>query len=629
MKKIYSLLFFLVSMFIIAFCSGNTAFAAKLPAPQIKEVTSTENEIKITWTSVYGAAGYKIYMVGKSGEFEGLISTSKTEYTVRNLKSDKAYKFRIRAYEKGENKTKVFGEYTKAFRKTTKLPDITGLSFLRSSTNSISVKWKAVEGASSYDVYYRSPAWNSYKAVRGIKNTAYKIKNLDGKTAYRVKVIARSENNKSDFSDVKIFYTTPIKASTPQFVSNTAESVTLKWNPVGKANLYSVYVSSEKDGTYKRVAQIKGTQYTYIKKTPNTAYFFRIAAVIKNSEQSVLGEKSEALKASVGNLKITVPEKIRKGEYPEIKVPGYDDKVSWYSTNRDVIRYRNDRLYAVGSGETTLTAVYKKGKASVKVTVLPSPVSCMAAVYDVTNDKYIFERDINAKAYPASITKLITALVTLEHMSVDDIIIVGNELNMVEPLSSRCNIQRGEKFRLGDILYGLLLPSGGDAAYTIAVNCARKVSGKPNMGYVDAKNYFVKMMNEYVKSIGGTGTHCVNPHGYPVDNHYSSVHDLVLIGRKVLENPTLKKITSTSYRYVTSLTGQGHSWSTTNSLIINGAYYYSPYAHGMKTGTVDDYYTGIMSAATKDGRTIITVAIGCKSYNARYNATHALYDAYL
>ena len=428
---------------------------------------------------------------------------------------------------------------------------------------------------------------------------------------------------------MKIFYTTPSKANKPVFVSNTAESVTLKWNPVGKANLYSVYVSSEKDGTYKRVAQIKGTQYTYIKKTPNTAYFFRIAAVIKNSEQSVLGEKSEALKASVGNLKITVPEKIRKGEYPEIKVPGYDDKVSWYSTNRDVIRYRNDRLYAVGSGETTLTAVYKKGKASVKVTVLPSPVSCMASVFDVTNDKYIFERDINAKAYPASITKLITALVTLEHMSVDDIIVVGNELNMVEPLSSRCNIQRGEKFRLGDILYGLLLPSGGDAAYTIAVNCARKVSGKPNMGYVDAKNYFVKMMNEYVKSIGGTGTHCVNPHGYPVDNHYSSVHDLVLIGRKVLENPTLKKITSTSYRYVTSLTGQGHSWSTTNSLIINGAYYYSPYAHGMKTGTVDDYYTGIMSAATKDGRTIITVAIGCKSYNARYNATHALYDAYL
>ena len=84
MKKIYSLLFFLVSMFIIAFCSGNTAFAAKLPAPQIKEVTSTENEIKITWTSVNGAAGYKIYMVGKSGEFEGLISTSKTEYVCIN-----------------------------------------------------------------------------------------------------------------------------------------------------------------------------------------------------------------------------------------------------------------------------------------------------------------------------------------------------------------------------------------------------------------------------------------------------------------------------------------------------------------------------------------------------------------
>ena len=253
----------------------------------------------------------------------------------------------------------------------------------------------------------------------------------------------------------------------------------------------------------------------------------------------------------------------------------------------------------------------------------------MSAVYDYTDDQYVFEQNINKRCYPASITKLITALVALKYMDPYDTIVVGSELNLVESNASVCGLRKGEKFRLKDILYGLLLPSGGDAAYTIAVNCARKASGNPNMGYRDASKYFADLMTKYVRSIGGTGTNCVNPHGYPRSNHYSTVHDLMLIANKVLDNDLLRTITSTKSKYITALTGRGRTWSTTNSLLKTSSAYYYPYAHGMKTGTVNPGYTGIIAVATKNGRTIITIVIGCPTYNSRYDNTHKLLKAYL
>ena len=304
--------------------------------------------------------------------------------------------------------------------------------------------------------------------------------------------------------------------------------------------------------------------------------------------------------------------------------------MKWKSSDKSVIKIKDGRLYAVGQGKAKLTAIYKKKyKRTVTVKVSAPTLSYMSAVYDVTNKEYIYHNRLNERCYPASITKLVTALVALKYMDEDDTITVGSELNMVEAYSSRCDIKWGEKFRLRDILYGLLLPSGGDAAYTVAVNCARKVSGNKNMGYVAAKNYFVKLMNEYMDDIGATGSHFVNPHGYPVKGHYSTVHDLFLVANKVLKNKTLKSITSTSYKYVRALTGEGHSWGTTNSLIASYAYYYSPYAIGMKTGTVEDDYTGIIGAFKKNNKTYITVVIGCESYNARYDATHKLIRTYL
>lgn len=512
-----------------------------------------------------------------------------------------------------------------------KLSAPTGLAFSSATSTSITVKWKAVKGAESYRIYYGISGKDGYTLAGKTSETSFTITGLTGDYRYKIKIKAAANGKTtSSYSSLIKLYTVPKKAAKPEIVSRDGASVTLKWAKSGKENFYDVYVASSQTGKYKKVTTTGKTTFTYEKKTPEKAYWFKIVPVIKTSLQYLEGPASSVKKASIGKISITLPEVIRKGEYPEITVPYYNSKVKWTSSDKSVIKVKGGRLYAAGQGKVKLTATYKKKyKRTVTVRVTAPTLSYMSAVYNVTDNEYIYHNRLNSRCYPASITKLVTALVALKYMDEDDIIVVGNELNMVEAYSSRCGLRRGEEFRLRDILYGLLLPSGGDAAYTIAVNCARKVSGNPNMGYVAAKNYFVKLMNKYMDKLGATGTHFVNPHGYPVNGHYSTVHDLVLVAKKVLRNSTLKKITSTPYRYVTALTGQKHSWGTTNSLIASYAYYYSPYAIGMKTGTVHDEYTGIIGAFKKNKKTYITVVIGCESYNARYDATHKLIRTYL
>ncbi len=630
MKRIFKSLFIGLSLCLMTVCFSFISSAADLPAPEMTEISTTEATVTITWDKVEDMYGYQVWKraVGEK-KFRYVSATKKTEYTVKDLSPDTTYEFRLRAYIKNEDGTKEYGNYSEVFSAETKLPTPANLAFVKSTADSITISWDSVEGAEHYKVFYGISGKDGYTAAGTTEKTTFKIKNLTTENKYKIKVVAKKKGNRSLYSDLIRLYTSPPRATTPKVKSKDGGSITLTWEKAGKANLYYIYVSSASDGKYKKVGSTKETTFTYVKKTPKKTCYFKIVPIIENKYQFSKGQSSKIKKADTGNITIIVPDVIRKGEYPEITVPYYNSKVKWSSSDKSVIKVSDSRLYAKGTGTVTLTAKYKTFKAKVKVKVTSPTVKYMSAVYNVTDKEYMFKNNINKRCYPASITKLITALVALKYMDEDDIITVGNELNMVEAYSSRCDIQRGEKFKLKDLLYGLLLPSGGDAAYTIAVNCARKVSGNPNMGYVAAKNYFVSLMNKYMKSIGATGTNCVNPHGYPVKGHYSTVHDLVLVARKVLRNDTLKAITSTPYKYVKSLTGQKHSWGTTNSLIASYAYYYSPYAHGMKTGTVDDEYTGIISAATKDGKTIITVVIGCESYNARYDATHKLLRTYL
>ncbi len=628
MKKTVSLFSALVLALLVSCSFGFSSFAAKLDAVNKIKTAAESNACTLSWSAVDGADGYRVYRAN-GDDFQILANTAKNSFRAENLKSNKNYKFTVRAYTL-ENGKKVLGPRGETVTVKTKLPSVSKILATGATVSSVKISWDAVSGAEKYQIYVSPTGVTAYKKIGETEDTEFRLTDLSGETGYKIRLRAVSQTNTSALSEATVFYTVPKAVEKVKASSAAGTKVKLSWNKTSAASFYKIYVANKKNGKLRYAGKTSSPSFTYTGEKSLTKYFFVVRPFIKTDSQSLSGKISPRFAGKTGKLTLTLGKSnVRKGEYVDVIASSAKKYVSLSSSNKNVVRIVNRGLInAVSTGTATITATDGNSKARIKISVAAPIFNYMSCVYDVTNEKMIFGNRMNDRCYPASITKLITALVATKYMSLDTVITVGNELNMVEPLSSTCEIQRGEKFRFGDLLYGLLLPSGGDAAYTIAVNCARKVAKNPNMGYVEAKNYFVSMMNDYMKSIGATGTHCVNPHGYPVSGHYSTVHDLLLVARNVLKNPTLSRITSTNAKYVTALTGKGRYWTTTNGLINPYSYWHSSYAHGMKTGTVDDDYTGIISAATNNEHTVITIVIGCESYNARYNATYKLYNNY-
>lgn len=633
MKKTISvfsyLLFALLACSVLCF---NVSAAEKAAMVQNLKAEVTSTSCTLSWDRVKNCDGYRIYLVKDGGReiLKTLNSNSTVSFCKEELSPNTDYTFLVRAYVLEDGK-KYFGKPSEELTVKTKLSAPSLLKAEKASLSSITVSWKAVKGAEKYQLFMCPTGESAYKKLCETDKLSFTAENLSGATGYKFRVRAKRSDNSSALSKIYVFYTVPQKVTGVKTAAQNGSRVKVSWKKTSPVSWYSIYATDKKTDKCRYIGKTRETSYTFQGDRSKKTYYFSVRPVIQNDRQSLKGSFSGRFTGTTGKLSASVSEnKLRKGEYADIHASSAAKYLKFSSTDSGIIKtVGKNQVRAVSTGTATLTVSDGKSSQKIKIRVTAPIFNYMSCVYDVTNEKMIFGNRMSERCYPASITKLITALVATKYMSLNSTITVGNELNMVEPLSSTCGIQRGEKFRLGDLLYGLLLPSGGDAAYTIAVNCARKVSGNPDMGYVEAKNYFVSMMNSYMKSIGATGTHCVNPHGYPVSGHYSTVHDLLLVARQVLKNPTLSKVTSTYGKYVTALTGKGRYWTTTNGLIVPYGSRYSPYAHGMKTGTVDDYYTGIISAATNSKHTIITVVIGCESYGARYTATHKLYNYYL
>ena len=138
------------------------------------------------------------------------------------------------------------------------------------------------------------------------------------------------------------------------------------------------------------------------------------------------------------------------------------------------------------------------------------------------------------RVYPACITKLMTALVCVENVSdLDQEFVVSPSSSIKVSGSPTAFLQAGESLKIRDLLYGMLLPSGNDAAVAVA---------EASCGSVDA---FVEKMNEEAVKLGALSTHFANPHGLPDENHYTSAYDIYLILRAVMQQEELRKILGT------------------------------------------------------------------------------------
>ncbi len=237
------------------------------------------------------------------------------------------------------------------------------------------------------------------------------------------------------------------------------------------------------------------------------------------------------------------------------------------------------------------------------------------------------------RVYPASITKLFTALVGLEYLSTDTVICAGSELDRVVWGSSVAGIEPGDALTVSQLVEAMLLPSGNDAAYVLAAAAGRVILGEPEADSVYAVEAFMQQMNRRAKELGMTGTHFVNPDGVHDSEHYMSVADLALLGKLSLKNPTVCKYAALAEgnnpRYVPGSDEEDESapkqWKNTNELIAQSSAYYCPYAIGLKTGQTPSAGSCLLSAFSYEGAVYVIGVFGCPEKEDRFIDTLQLF----
>ncbi len=249
--------------------------------------------------------------------------------------------------------------------------------------------------------------------------------------------------------------------------------------------------------------------------------------------------------------------------------------------------------------------------------------------YCVETDELLFEHNINKRIAPASLAKILTALVAYHFAGPEAHLTVGTELSLLKPHSSLSLISKGQTLTLQDLTYGLLLASGNDAAYTIAAGVARSLNARKSLSDSEAVAFFVKQMNSFSELIGMKNSHFTSPDGWDDEKQYTTVSDLLTLTKCVVYSEALREIVSAKEKYTVFVTGENITWKNSNQLLNPDSKHYNPYAVGMKTGTTKKAGNCLIALFEKDSKTYICIVTGCKTNDSRYEAANKLFSSYV
>lgn len=223
-----------------------------------------------------------------------------------------------------------------------------------------------------------------------------------------------------------------------------------------------------------------------------------------------------------------------------------------------------------------------------------------AIVMDINTGTILYEKNIDDKRYPASITKIMTTLLCIENANLSDTVTFSHHaVTSIEAGSSHLWVVTDEQIKMEDCLYGIMLMSANEMCNGVAEHVA---------GSIDA---FVGMMNERAKEIGCTGTHFANPNGLYLDNHYTTAHDMALIATEAMKNPVFRKITGTK-NYTIPKTNKNDARNLYNkhNMLHPISYPYGyDYCIGGKTGYTDIARWTLVTFAKKDDMELVCVVM--------------------
>lgn len=213
----------------------------------------------------------------------------------------------------------------------------------------------------------------------------------------------------------------------------------------------------------------------------------------------------------------------------------------------------------------------------------------------------LYSKNANEIYYPASTTKVMTAILALENCDLSDTAVVSHDAVFNVPSGyTNAALVEGEIISIKDLLNVLMIPSANDAAFVLAEHIGGSIDN------------FSDMMNQKAKEIGCKNTHFVNPNGIHDKNHYSTAYDLALIGQYAMKNSSFRKIVATT-TYTLPITNkydkEDRYFVTTNELIKKSSKYYYKYATGCKTGYTDAAKNCIIATAKKDNAELLAVVL--------------------
>lgn len=219
----------------------------------------------------------------------------------------------------------------------------------------------------------------------------------------------------------------------------------------------------------------------------------------------------------------------------------------------------------------------------------------------------LFEKKADERRYPASTTKIMTCILALESD------LMGRQITIPAGIeipsgSSKMGISAGETMLFDDLLYGMMLASGNDASIAVAM----LVSG--------SESAFVREMNEKAQSLGMTGTHYENSHGYQRANHYTTARDLATLTAYALQNQEFREIVACKERtIVTSLYPDGKVYTTKYDLLLEGKQLYYAPCIGVKTGYTNSAGRCFVGAAEQNGITLVSVSLNTSKDDTTYS----------
>ncbi len=246
----------------------------------------------------------------------------------------------------------------------------------------------------------------------------------------------------------------------------------------------------------------------------------------------------------------------------------------------------------------------------------PEIASETGVVMDLSTGEILYNKDMDKQMYPASLTKVMTALLALEHASLDEQV-TFTELGVrdVYPGSSNAGMQVGETITLEQCLYLLMLKSANEVATQIG-----EYVGGSEEGFAD-------LMNQRAADLGCTNTQFRNASGLHDPEHHTSAHDLALIGQAAFRYDAFRKIIATQQYDLpaTNMNPSPRHYQNHHVMILDGNQFFYQYCLGGKTGNTDEAHNTLLTYAEKDGLQLIAVVMKSDGL-AEWTDTRALFD---